>query len=45
VGIGSVATPGVRIGRACVIGAGSVVVRDVPDGAVAYGVPARLRRH
>ena len=36
-----VVLPGVRIGRAAVIGAGSVVTKDVPDGATARGVPAR----
>ena len=34
--------PGVSIGERCVIGAGSVVTRDVPDGKVAAGVPARV---
>jgi len=43
VGIGSAVIPDVRIGRACVIGAGSVVVRDIPNGAKAYGSPARVR--
>ena len=35
--------PGVRIGDRAVIGAGSVVTRDVPAGGVAVGNPARLR--
>lgn len=33
---------GVTIGRGAVVAAGSVVVSDVPDGAVAMGVPARV---
>lgn len=33
---------GVRIGNDCRIGALSVVLRDVPDGATAVGVPARV---
>ncbi len=36
--------PNVRIGRGAVIGAGSVVTRDIPDFAVAVGNPARVRR-
>lgn len=43
VGIGSVVRPGVRIGRRCVIGAGSVILRDIPDGSTAFGVPARIQ--
>ena len=44
--VGSKATvmPGVRVGRASVVGAGSVATRDVPDGAVVTGVPAIARR-
>jgi UDP-2-acetamido-3-amino-2,3-dideoxy-glucuronate N-acetyltransferase len=34
---------GVTLGRYCVIGAGGVVTRDVPDYAVVYGNPARVR--
>lgn len=45
IGIGACVKEGVRIGRGVVIGAGAVVVRDIPDGAVAYGVPARVVRY
>jgi maltose O-acetyltransferase len=41
IGAKSVVLPGVRIGSDVVIGAGSVVSRDVPDGTIAAGVPAR----
>lgn len=34
--------PGVTIGKCCLIGAGAVVARDVPDYAIAAGVPARV---
>ena len=36
--------PGVHIGNNVVIGAGSVVTRDIPDGFVAYGNPCRPHR-
>jgi acetyltransferase EpsM len=42
-GIGSVVSPGVRIGRWTTLGAGAVAIRDLADGTVAVGVPARAR--
>ena len=42
VGMGASVKERVRIGAGTVIGAGAVVLRDVPDGVVAYGVPARV---
>lgn len=39
-GAGTIVLPGVTIGRGAVIGAGSVVSRDVPPDAVAVGCPA-----
>lgn len=43
VGGGSVILPGVTIGENAVVGAGSVVTRDVPPGATVFGNPARIR--
>ena len=37
--------PGVRIGKNCVIGAGSVVTKSVPAGCIAAGIPARVIGH
>lgn len=42
VGAKSIIMPGVTIGKRCVIGAGSVVTKDIPDGCVAVGIPARV---
>jgi maltose O-acetyltransferase len=44
VGGGAIILPGVRIGSRAVIGAGSVVTRDVPDGVFAAGNPCRAIR-
>ena len=41
---GSVILPGVTIGKNSVIGAGSVVTKDIPAGVVALGVPCRVLR-
>ena len=43
-GVGSVARDGISIGERCIIGAGSVIVSDLPEGILAYGVPARVIR-
>jgi maltose O-acetyltransferase len=44
IGGGAVILPGVKIGSKTVIGAGSVVTRDVPDGVIAAGNPCRVLR-
>jgi serine O-acetyltransferase len=41
IGVGAVILGEVRIGNGARIGANAVVVRDVPDGVTAVGVPAR----
>lgn len=43
-GFGVVVLDGVRIGKGAVIGAGSVVTSNVPDNAIAMGVPARVMK-
>ena len=44
IGAGAIILPGVRIGENSVIGAGSVVTRDIPANVVAYGSPCRVIR-
>jgi len=44
IAIGATVLHGRRIGEHCVIGAGAVVLGDMPDHCVAYGVPARIVR-
>jgi maltose O-acetyltransferase len=44
VGGGAIILPGVRIGSRVVIGAGSVVTRDIPDDVFAAGNPCRVIR-
>ena len=43
-GCNVVVCPGVTIGDNCVIGAGSVVTRDIPPNSLAFGVPAKVNR-
>ncbi|GFP26706.1 maltose O-acetyltransferase [Candidatus Hakubella thermalkaliphila] len=43
-GAGVVVLDGVTIGRDAIVGAGAVVTKDIPEFAIAYGVPARVVR-
>lgn len=42
IGANAVILPGVNIGRHCVVAAGAVVTKDVPDGTLVGGVPAKV---
>ena len=42
IGANAVILPGVTIGKHCVVAAGAVVTKDVPDNCVVGGVPAKL---
>lgn len=44
IGAGAIVLPGVTIGDDTVIGAGSVVTKDIPGGVVAVGNPCRVMR-
>ncbi|HEU4711818.1 MAG TPA: acetyltransferase [Pyrinomonadaceae bacterium] len=44
IGIGATVKDGVFIGSRSIVGAGAVVLRDVPDETVVFGVPARVQR-
>lgn len=44
IGIGATVRDGVSIGARSVIGAGAVVLNDIPPGVIAYGVPAKVVR-
>lgn len=44
IGIGSIILPGVKIGEGSIVGAGSVVTKDVEPYAVVAGVPAKVLR-
>jgi acetyltransferase-like isoleucine patch superfamily enzyme len=44
VGARAIILPGVTIGRRCLIAAGAVVSRDVPDDTLVAGNPARVVR-
>lgn len=44
IGGGVVVCPGVTIGKRCIVAAGSVVVRDVPDDCLVAGSPAMIKK-
>lgn len=44
IGTGSIILPGVHIGEGVIVGAGSVVTRDIPPFSVVSGSPARVTR-
>ncbi len=44
IGAGAILMPGVTVGDNTVIGAGSLVTRDIPANVVAYGSPCRVIR-
>lgn len=42
IGANAVILPGITIGRHCVVAAGAVVTKDVPDNTLVGGVPAKI---
>ncbi len=44
-GAGAILLPGVTVGRFAMVGAGSLVTREVPDFALVYGSPAQVQGH
>ena len=42
IGLGAIILPGVTVGEESVVGAGAVVTKNVPPGAVVVGVPAKV---
>lgn len=42
IGVGAIVLPGVRIGDDSIVGAGSVVTKDVPQGVTVAGCPANV---
>jgi acetyltransferase-like isoleucine patch superfamily enzyme len=45
IGYGAVITKGVTIGKGAIIGANAVVTKDIPDYAIAVGIPAKVIRY
>jgi len=45
IGRGAIVLPGVTLGDGCIVGAGSVVTRDVPPYAICGGIPAKVIKY
>ena len=45
IGMGAIVHDGIQIGKRSVIGSGSLVTRDVPDGVQVMGIPARITKN
>lgn len=45
VGAGAIILPGVNIGKCSIIGAGALVINDVPEFSVVAGIPAKVIRN
>lgn len=43
-GAGATVLDGVTVGQGCIVGAGAVVTRDLPEYSIAVGVPAKILR-
>lgn len=44
-GVGSIILPGITVGKGAIVGAGSVVTKNVPEYAVVAGSPARIIKY
>jgi acetyltransferase EpsM len=42
IGAGATVIPNIKIGKWCIIGAGAVITKDVPDYSLVFGVPGRI---
>ena len=45
IGSNAIIMPGVKLGNGCIVGAGSIVTKDVPEYAIVVGVPAKIKSY
>jgi acetyltransferase EpsM len=45
IGAGATVTPGIKIGKWALVGAGAVIIENIPDHAVVVGNPGRIIRY